>query len=257
MHFPVKQRVFLFIDSVEISSGFWDEIIIEQKLKEHWTCPVQWCVSQEPPSIEIMEGQIITVTATDDDGNQVTLFHGYVMDNRLTRKHAGRDCSGFRAISLSYSLDRSPERNYFYQSMARDVTRKLLERSGLKLYGEMPEGPRLSYTQWGESDFALVDDCECWLRSSMGEDGVAGIEVRPVVLPGPKFVWRKGEYGLIEWGVRSKNIPVVYGGVHCDSRVVEREVFSGISSKVEHYGDPLELAAATEGLGQKLTMRSR
>ena len=249
----MKQKVFLSIDSEEISSGFWDEIVIEQKLNRHWTCEVQLSSPlEECPSIEIIEGQIITVATNDDDGDRVTLFHGYVSHPQLTYKHAGRYSAGFKAVSLSYGLDRLPEVNYFYQSTARDVVKKLLESSGLKLFGEMPEGARLSYAQWGETDFAfllgLVDDCECWLRPSVGEDGKPGIEVRSAFTSGPKVVWRKGEYG--EWSVRSKNIPVVYGGVHYDSRAMESKVLSGISSKVEHYGDPIGLAAATERLGQ-------
>lgn len=253
----LEPRALLSIDSKEISSEFWDELIITQKLNQHWTCQVQLhAPSEEHPPIEITKGQTVTVTATDD-GNRVTLFHGHVSQIRLTGKHAEKHCAGFKAVSLSYPLDLSPGKNYFYQSTARDVTKKLLEESNLKLYGDMPEGANLSYVQWEETDFAfllrLVDDCECWLRPSVGEDGAAGIEVRSAFTPDPKLIWCKGEYGLTEWGVRSKNIPVVCGGAHYDFYSMESTIFHGISSKVEHYGDPLGLAAATERIGQELS----
>ena len=194
-------------------------------------------------------GKELTLSVLDDQGAEIELFRGFVLESELEYEVFGSQTGRLLGVSQSYVMDLTSRREYYFQMTPEDVSRELVAISGLELTGTL-EGQKLSFVQMAESDFnfllRFVDESEKWLRPSH-----TGVEVRDAFQPGLKLQWR-GEYGLLRFEVLGKLHTRSLTGSHYDYRKMESRVTGGVQDDAALYGSATKMTGATKAQAAKM-----
>jgi uncharacterized protein involved in type VI secretion and phage assembly len=226
------------IDGQDLSEFSEDAILesveVRQALNEHWWCDIQ-CrqTSDKRFPIEDSLGKDLQVTGEDEEGEQVVLFDGFILEAELDYEMSGSFTASIRGVTRSYNMDLTPRQAYYRQASLSDVANKLAGLVGLSvdlIY--TPKSPPLTYTQWGETDFEflkrLADDHECWLRPT-----AQGIQIFNAFQDeGTTAVWR-GEEGLRSFKIKGKLGQPSMNGAHYCRAVMKSRTYAAVQDSAE------------------------
>jgi uncharacterized protein involved in type VI secretion and phage assembly len=240
---------------VYIGANLLDETLVErltvtQELNRHWWCEFECRQTKDVPfPVEDSLGKPLTVATLAEDDAEVVIFQGIIVEGERTYEIWGSMGARLRAVTLSYLLDLTPRRAYYYQSTPNDVALRLAGAAGLEWGGSL-EGKALSYVQLGQTDFdylvRLADDCEKWIRPTW-----SGIEVRDSFDGGITLKWRE-EHGLLEFSVKGSAAPAKFTGSHYDYRVAESLTDSDVGDQPATFGSAGRMVGAALDFAGKL-----
>ncbi len=224
---------FVKIGGELLADALLAKVTVLEELNNHWWCEIECrqTADQRFP-VEDMLGKDLSVTAVGEDGAEVSIFSGFILESELEYEASGSYGARLRGVSRSYLMDLTPRRQYYYQQSANQVAQKLVSATGLALEGTV-DGPQLSYVQVAETDFhyllRLVDESEKWLRPSE-----KGVEIQDSFQSGITLDWR-GEHGLLHFATAGKLAQPSAAGSHYDYRKMQSEVAQKIKDDPAFY----------------------
>ena len=239
---PVPAGSFLKIAGELLDDALLQGVTVTQELNTHSWCEVRCRQTEDKrfPAEDFL-GTDLIVSAFDEQGSEVEIFQGFVLESELEFEISGSQTARLRAVSLTYAMDLNRRREYYFQKKPQEVAQMLVARSGLELEGEV-DGQKLSFVQMEETDFRFLlrfaDANEKWLRPSE-----AGVEVRSAFQPGVKLAWR-GEFGLVQFSVMGKLAARRMAGEHYDYRKMQSEVLGGVQDDAALYGSASKMTGA-------------
>jgi len=238
----MAEASFVKIGGELLSDSLLAQVTVSQELNHHWWCELE-CrqTSDQRFPAEDMLGKDLTITAVGEDGAEVSIFSGFILESELEYEASGSYGARMRAVSRSYLMDLTPRRQYYFQQSANQVAQKLASATGLSLEGSV-DGPQLSYVQIAETDFhyllRLVDESEKWLRPAE-----KGIEIQNSFQSGVAVVWR-GEHGLLHFSTSGKLAQPSAAGAHYDYRKMMSEVTQKVKDDPLFYGSSSAMVEA-------------
>src|SRR5882724_5020931 len=238
----MTEASFVKIGGELLSDSLLARVTVLQELNSHWWCEIE-CrqTSDQRFPAEDMLGKDLTVTAVGEDGVEVSIFDGFILESELDYEVSGSYGARMQAVSRSYLMDLAPRRKYYYQQTANQVAQKLVSTNKLALEGSV-NGPQLSYVQINETDFhyllRLADESEKWLRPTEG-----GIEIQDSFQSGVALDWR-GEHGLLHFSTSGKLSQPSAAGAHYDYRKMMSEVTQKVKDDPLFYGSSSAMVEA-------------
>ncbi|HLH03816.1 MAG TPA: hypothetical protein VKX25_13680 [Bryobacteraceae bacterium] len=97
-----------------LSNALLDSVTVLQELNGHWPLEVEFCQTHdERPPYESYLGQVCSLFAYDQNGAEITIFEGFVLESRLVYLPYGNFGGRLKAVSASYKMDLTP-RHFCY-----------------------------------------------------------------------------------------------------------------------------------------------
>lgn len=214
---------------------------ITQELNQHSVCKVVCrrsdATDEQRISAESPLGHPMQVVAYDQDGAEVPVFDGYVIEAELTYEISGSYEARLTAVTRSYFMDQTPRTAYYEQMDVQGVAKKLIDADGLQQKTSTIDvsGQTRDFIQWGETDWnflkRIADDCEGWIRPTGG-----GIEILDSFQNGDKLNWRD-EHSLLQFKTRGKLSSAGFNGAHYDPYKMESKTYEDVEDDAEFFGD--------------------
>jgi uncharacterized protein involved in type VI secretion and phage assembly len=210
---------------------------VSQELNQHSWCKVVCRRSDQNPSdrmyAEQVLGTTLKISGPDRDGNDVSVFHGVIIDVELTYEITGSYQAVLTAVTSTYFMDLTPRCKYYEQKDVNEIAKELADKATLvssKDSKYQVSGPKKSnYTQWGETDWSflnrIADDNEAWMRPN-GE----GLEILDAFQSGAKLTWRQ-EQSLISFKTKGTLAPASFDGSHYSVGDMKSEVYQDVGEK--------------------------
>ena len=228
-----------------IQDALLASVEVTQELNRHWLCTVV-CRQTEDQRIPLEDflGKSIEIKTTDDAGTEHTHFSGFVYDVELNYEVWGSYTAKFSAISFSYKMDVTAQKQYYPEQTLSSIASTVAGRSGLSIQFDGTSSKALNYVQYGETDYSflhrIVDDYGCWLRPKE-----KGIEIADAFQAGSTVEWRE-ENGLISFRLRGTLAPATFSGAHYDHHAMQSDTFHGVGTAPSFYDSASRLTDAVQ-----------
>jgi uncharacterized protein involved in type VI secretion and phage assembly len=234
-------------------------VTVTQELNHHSWCHVVCRRSDQNPGDRIYPeeglGSSVKISGYDQDGSEVVVFQGIIIDVELTYEITGSYQAQITAVTSSYFMDLTPRCQYYVQKDVNDIAQELAEKATLvssKDSKYQVSGPKkLDYIQWGETDWhflnRIADDNEAWMRPN-GQ----GLELYDAFQSGSKLEWRK-EHSLILFKAKGTLRTPTYDGAHYTYWGMQSQAYEDVGDDPEYFDGAeslmIMLACTKEGLG--------
>src|SRR6266849_5654298 len=99
----MNEASFVKIGGELLADSLLARVTVFQELNSHWWCEVE-CrqTSDQRFPAEDMLGQDLTVTAVGEDGAEISLFDGFILESELEYEASGSYGGRMQAVSRSY-----------------------------------------------------------------------------------------------------------------------------------------------------------
>ena len=223
-----------------LKEAIWLSVEVTQELNQHSWCKVLCRRSDssedERLMADMLAGYPLTVTYTDQDGSQVQIFDGWIIDVELTYEASGSYSAQITAVTQSYFMDLTPRCAYYKEQDVVGIAKKLLEQDatpGQDAKFSVTAPKKSDYVQWGETDWhflnRLADDSEAWMRPQG-----SAIAICDSFQPGSKLQWRD-EHGLISFRTKGTINPLQFDGAHYQMSKMQSKTYADVEDKPEFY----------------------
>ncbi len=208
---------------------------VTHELNHHsWCTVVCRNTLDEPIRVDEALGKDLKVVTYDEEGKEVRVFEGFVLDGELEYELSGAYTARLTAVSLSYKLEVTEQHRYFLAKPLADIANALGGDDGLEVKIDCASKPALNYVQYGEDDFAflrrLADDHDAWIRPT-----AQGIEICDHFEDGVELEWRQ-ELGLLSFKAKGSLRQPSFNGHHYDHHQMKSGAFTSVSDTVEFFG---------------------
>ena len=217
------------LGSGQIDLSLLDSVDVSQALNQHSQCTVSFRqTSDNRFDVEGSLGATLTVVATGQTGDEVTIFSGFVAEGSLDYEVSGSYHAHLTAWSDSYRMSVRCNERYFLKQKMGDIAGTLASDNKIQADVSSGSGVQRNYVQWGESDFdflrRIADDNQCWIRPTP-----SGIEIRNSFASGGSLEFRglEGD-GLLSFRVDARLRPQTMSGVHYDHKTMNSKSFSAV-----------------------------
>jgi type VI secretion system secreted protein VgrG len=245
---------YLKLDGEHLKDIMTSSLVIRQEMGEHWWCEAEFrLINQQRPPFESYIGRALEFATIGDDGDEMVIFDGIVLQGRLDYELHGAYLVGIRAVTRSYALQLTPEEDYFLKKNLREVAEKVVRQDGLELEFDV-NAPmsRMSYVQWEETDFDFIkriaDDQGCFVRPT-----ARGIEIRKGFQDvGHRLCWHD-EYGLVKFSLEGSLGQASFEGTRYDPRTMKSQTFRDVKKSPEFFSETAtELVEAVSSQSDQL-----
>jgi type VI secretion system secreted protein VgrG len=227
----------VYVAGNEVSLELLDSVDVHQALNQHTHCSVSIRqLADERYDVEGSLGASFVITATDEDGNEATVFTGFVAEASLEYEISGSYHTQLVGFSKSYTMSvRSGERYWLKQQLSA-IALALASENGISASVTASSDVQRNYVQWGESDWdflkRIADDNQSWIRIT--DDG---IEIRDNFASGRSIEFRglAGD-GLLGFRVDGRLRPQTMRGTHYDHKTMKSQSLSGIKKAPGFFG---------------------
>jgi type VI secretion system secreted protein VgrG len=232
---------------------------VRQELNQHSWCKIVCRRSDQNPGDRMYPeeglGTPLKISGVDQDGTEIVIFQGIVIDVELTYEISGSYQAQLTAVTSSYFMDLTPRCKYYEQKDVTDIAKELSEKAILVTSRDskfqVSGAGKFNYTQWGETDWAflnrIVDDNEAWMRPN-GE----GLEIYDAFQSGAKLEWRQ-EHGLILFKTKGTLTPQTFDGAHYSAGEMASQVYKDVQDDPQFFDGAeammVMLACAKDSLG--------
>ncbi|MGO9086265.1 MAG: type VI secretion system Vgr family protein [Terriglobales bacterium] len=207
---------------------------VSQELNQHSWCKIVCRRSDQNPGDRMSPEECLSTTLKisgyDQDGNEVVVFQGIIIDVELTYEMSGSYQAQLTAVTSSYFMDLTPCCKYYEQQDVVDIAKTLSKKTALisseDLQFQVSGAGKFNYMQWGETDWhflnRIVDDNEAWMRPN-GQ----GIAIYDSFQSGSKLEWRE-EHGLIVFKTKGTLAPETFDGAHYSAGDMQSQVYKNV-----------------------------
>ncbi len=218
----------------------WLSVEVTQELNQHSWCKVLCRRSDKSGDerllADMLPGFPLKATYTDQDGTQVEVFDGWIIDVEFTYEISGSYSALITAVTQSYFMDLSPRCAYYKELDVVGVAKKLLEVDAMvdsDAKFSVSNTKTMDYVQWGETDWhflsRLADDSEAWMRPQG-----SAIAICDAFQPGSKVQWRD-EHGLISFRTKGTINPLQFDGAHYQMSKMQSQTYEEVEDQPQFY----------------------
>ena len=235
-----------------VNQAFEDAILesveLEQELNQHWWCTIEWRNTEDKRiPIEDLIGDDFQVQCYDQDGTEIDVFDGFVLDAELICEPSGSFTARVQAVTYSYCMEVTPRAAYYVNKDLKGIVDDLVSNNSWVLSDDVKvnatSASTFNYVQWGESDWKflnrIVDDHEAWIRPSGG-----AFEISNAFTDGSKLQWRT-EDGLLSFKIKATINPTSLGGAHYQA-TMHSKTYQDVSDNADFYDSLKTVVAKTK-----------
>lgn len=232
-----------------------EQVDVTQEINQHWTCFIR-CRQTEDQRFPIEDslGKDLQVIAVADDGTQVHLFSGFLLDVELEYEIYGSYTARLSGISKTYHLDVAPRQNYYDygDNSIENVANKTAGQAGLNAKVNMTRFPSgatfaLPTVQWGETDYRflirMADELLTFVVPS-AQDGQT-VELKDKFDDGPTLQWR-AEDQLLSFRLRGRLGAAAMDGAHYDPLEGLSQNYANVNGGPEYFDGAADMVGKVQ-----------